>query len=403
MILQRLRDVEDEMTFGEYAGREGDIVAGVIQQGKDPRAVLVDLGKVEAVLPPAEQVPGEQYLHGERIRCYVLHVRKGHRGPSVTLSRTHRNLVKKLFALEVPEIASGAVDIVAIAREAGHRTKIAVRSNQPGVNAKGACIGPMGSRVRNVMAELHGEKIDIVDYSDDPACFVANALSPARVTAVHVIDADARVAQVIVPDYQLSLAIGKEGQNARLAARLTGWRIDIRSDAQPGGSSAAGASSGATAGASRAPAAPGAGPAAPRRRPVRVPPRPAVRSGSPALRTHRHGRVTGGAAAPSARAARGVPPVRTCVGCRERSAKTSLLRLVAAGDHLVPDPGARLPGRGAYLHRSQECLELAQRRRAFARALRTPGPLSAAQVSEYLGSQPAGSSRAPAHEKPKNR
>ena len=235
VILQRLRDVEDEMTFGEYAGREGDIVAGVIQQGKDPRAVLVDLGKVEAVLPPAEQVPGEQYLHGERIRCYVLHVRKGHRGPSVTLSRTHRNLVKKLFALEVPEIATGAVEIVALAREAGHRTKIAVRSNQPGVNAKGACIGPMGSRVRNVMAELHGEKIDIVDYSDDPACFVANALSPARVTAVHVLDPDARVAQVVVPDYQLSLAIGKEGQNARLAARLTGWRIDIRSDVQPDG------------------------------------------------------------------------------------------------------------------------------------------------------------------------
>ena len=252
VILQRLRDVEDEMTFGEYAGREGDIVAGVIQQGKDPRAVLVDLGKIEAVLPPAEQVPAEQYLHGERIRCYVLHVRKGHRGPSVTLSRTHRNLVKKLFALEVPEIASGAVEIVAIAREAGHRSKIAVRSTQPGVNAKGACIGPMGSRVRNVMAELHGEKIDIVDYSDDPACFVGNALSPAKVTAVHVIDAEARVAQVIVPDYQLSLAIGKEGQNARLAARLTGWRIDIRSDAQPdeaAGAAPSGAQPGAESGA----------------------------------------------------------------------------------------------------------------------------------------------------------
>ena len=235
VILQRLRDVEDEMTFGEYAGREGDIVAGVIQQGKDPRAVLVDLGKIEAVLPPAEQVPNEQYLHGERIRCYVLHVRKGHRGPSVTLSRTHPGLVKKLFALEVPEIAAGEVEIVALAREAGHRTKIAVRSHRQGVNAKGACIGPMGSRVRNVMAELHGEKIDIVDYSDDPASFVANALSPARVTAVNIIDAEARVAQVIVPDYQLSLAIGKEGQNARLAARLTGWRIDIRSDAQPDG------------------------------------------------------------------------------------------------------------------------------------------------------------------------
>jgi transcription termination/antitermination protein NusA len=208
-------------------------VAGVIQQGKDPRTVLVDLGKLEAVLPPAEQVPGERYVHGERIRCYVLHVRKGHRGPSVTLSRTHPGLVKKLFALEVPEIAGGAVEIVAIAREAGHRTKIAVRSHQQGVNAKGACIGPMGSRVRNVMSELHGEKIDIVDYSDDPAGFVANALSPARVNRVHVVDLEAREAQVTVPDYQLSLAIGKEGQNARLAARLTGWRIDIRSDAAP--------------------------------------------------------------------------------------------------------------------------------------------------------------------------
>ena len=218
VILQRLRDAEDELTFGEYAGREGDIVAGVIQQGKDPRAVLVDLGKIEAILPPTEQVPGERYVHGERLRCYVLHVRKGYRGPSVTLSRTHPNLVKKLFALEVPEIASGAVEIVAIAREAGHRTKIAVTSHQPGVNAKGACIGPMGSRVRNVMTELHGEKIDIVDYSDDSAEFVANALSPARVSRVNIVDAQARVAQVIVPDYQLSLAIGKEGQNARLAA-----------------------------------------------------------------------------------------------------------------------------------------------------------------------------------------
>jgi N utilization substance protein A len=230
VILQRLRDVEDEMTFGEYAGHEGDIVAGVIQQGKDPRTVLVDLGKIEAVLPLAEQVPGERYVHGERIRCYVWRVRKGHRGPSVTLSRTHPDLVRKLFALEVPEIASGAVEIVKIAREAGHRTKIAVQSHQQGVNAKGACIGPVGSRVRNVMAELHGEKIDIVDYSEDPAEFVANALSPARVTRVEVIDREAMEARVTVPDYQLSLAIGREGQNARLAARLTGWRIDIRSD-----------------------------------------------------------------------------------------------------------------------------------------------------------------------------
>jgi transcription termination/antitermination protein NusA len=234
VILQRLRDAEDELTFGEYAGREGDIVAGVIQQGKDPRAVLVDLGKVEAILPPTEQVPGERYVHGERLRSFVLRVHKGYRGPSITLSRTHPGLVKKLFALEVPEIASGAVEIVAIAREAGHRTKIAVASHQPGVNAKGACIGPMGSRVRNVMTELHGEKIDIVDYSDDSAEFVANALSPARVTRVIIVDAEARLAQVIVPDYQLSLAIGKEGQNARLAHKLTGWKIDIHPDTDAG-------------------------------------------------------------------------------------------------------------------------------------------------------------------------
>ena len=230
VILQRLRDAEDELTFGEYAGREGDVVAGVIQQGKDPRAVLVDLGKIEAILPAAEQVPGERYAHGERLRCFVLRVHKGHRGPSVTLSRTHPNLVKKLFMLEVPEMSGGVVEIAALAREAGHRTKIAVRSHQAGVNAKGACIGPMGSRVRNVMTELHGEKIDIVDYADDPAEFVANALSPARVTRVDVVDPVARIARVTVPDYQLSLAIGKEGQNARLAAKLTGWKIDIVSD-----------------------------------------------------------------------------------------------------------------------------------------------------------------------------
>jgi N utilization substance protein A len=221
--------------LGEYAGREGDIVSGVIQQGSDPRMVLVNIGRLEAILPPVEQVPGERYVHGERIRCYVVSVRKGLRGPSVTLSRTHPNLVKKLFALEVPEIADGSVEVAAIAREAGHRTKIAVRARRAGVNAKGACIGPMGSRVRNVMSELHGEKIDIVDWSEDPGEFVANALSPARVTSVEIVDAEAKAARVVVPDFQLSLAIGKEGQNARLAARLTGWRIDIRPDTEPAG------------------------------------------------------------------------------------------------------------------------------------------------------------------------
>jgi N utilization substance protein A len=232
VILQRLRDAEEEITFGEYAGREGDIVTGVVQQGKDPRNVLVDIGKLEAILPVQEQVPGEDYAHGTRLRCYVVRVAKGVRGPSVTLSRTHPNLVKKLFALEVPEIADGTVEICAIAREAGHRTKIAVRSTRSGLNAKGACIGPMGARVRAVMSELNGEKIDIVDWSEDPAEMVANALSPARVSKVEVVDLGARSARVTVPDYQLSLAIGKEGQNARLAARLTGWRIDIRPDTE---------------------------------------------------------------------------------------------------------------------------------------------------------------------------
>ena len=175
-------------------------------------------------------MPGEKYEHGTRIKCLVVSVRKGMRGPQITLSRTHPNLVKKLFALEVPEIADGTVEIAAIAREAGHRTKIAVISRTPGVNAKGACIGPMGQRVRNVMSELHGEKIDIVDWSEDPAELVAHALSPARVSSVEIVDAAAKSARVVVPDFQLSLAIGKEGQNARLAARLTGWRIDIRSD-----------------------------------------------------------------------------------------------------------------------------------------------------------------------------
>ncbi|HEX6920839.1 MAG TPA: transcription termination factor NusA [Actinomycetes bacterium] len=232
VILQRLRDAEDEQTFGEFAGKEGDIVSGVIQQGKDPRNVFVDLGRVEGVLPPPEQVPGESYEHGSRIRCYVVQVRKGLRGPAITLSRTHPNLVRKLFALEVPEIADGTVEIAAIAREAGHRSKIAVRSHRPGVNAKGACIGPMGARARAVMAELHGEKIDIVDWSDDPATFLAQALQPARVSHVEIVDPEARAARITVPDYQLSLAIGREGQNARLAARLTGWRIDIRPDVE---------------------------------------------------------------------------------------------------------------------------------------------------------------------------
>ncbi|MCL7457197.1 transcription termination factor NusA [Micromonospora echinofusca] len=245
VILQRLREATDEVHFGEYVGRDGDLVTGVVQahEARSEKGIVsVDLGKLEGVLPQSEQVPGERYAHGERIRCVVVHVAKGMRGPQITLSRSHPALVKKLFALEVPEIADGTVEIGAIAREAGHRTKIAVRSTTQGVNAKGACIGPMGQRVRAVMSELHGEKIDIIDWSDDPATFVGNALSPAKALRVEVVDLASRTARVTVPDFQLSLAIGREGQNARLAARLTGWRIDIRSDAeQVGGSGRAGA------------------------------------------------------------------------------------------------------------------------------------------------------------------
>jgi N utilization substance protein A len=238
VMLQRFRDAENERSYGEFSAREGDIVAGVIS--RDARAnarglIVVRLGSetkgAEGVIPAAEQVPGESYEHGDRLRCYVVGVSRGAREPLITLSRTHPNLVRKLFSLEVPEIADGSVEIVAVAREAGHRSKIAVQSRVPGLNAKGACIGPMGQRVRNVMSELSGEKIDIIDFDDDPSRFVANALSPAKVVSVSVIDEGTRAARVVVPDFQLSLAIGKEGQNARLAARLTGWRIDIRSDA----------------------------------------------------------------------------------------------------------------------------------------------------------------------------
>ncbi|HWH96896.1 MAG TPA: transcription termination factor NusA, partial [Pseudolysinimonas sp.] len=230
VINQRLRDIGDDKVLGEFRGREGDIVAGVIQQGPNPRMIHIDLGTVEAILPPEEQVPGEDYSHGSRIRVYVTSVSKGLKGPSITVSRTHPGLVRKLFALEVPEIASGVVEIASLAREAGHRTKVAVRATEPGINAKGSCIGELGSRVRAVTAELNNEKIDIVDWSDDLATFVANALSPAKVSSAFVVDESLKAVRALVPDYQLSLAIGKEGQNARLAAKLTGARIDIQPD-----------------------------------------------------------------------------------------------------------------------------------------------------------------------------
>jgi N utilization substance protein A len=230
VIFQKLRDAEREMTYEEFAGREGDVVTGIVQQ-QDRRYILLDLGKVEALMPASEQVPAESYRHGERVKAYITEVRRGTKGPQIVVSRTHPGLLKKLFELEVPEIEEGIVEIKAVAREPGHRSKIAVSSREPAVDPVGACVGPKGSRVRNVVTELRGEKIDVVPWSADPGTFVANALQPAKVKEARV-DPETQTALVIVPDYQLSLAIGKEGQNARLAARLTGCRVDIKSETQ---------------------------------------------------------------------------------------------------------------------------------------------------------------------------
>lgn len=235
VIVQRIQDRRDFEVLGAFKDKAGELISGTVEQGRDPRIVYVRLDEEhEGIMPPHEQVPGERYRHGDRIRAYVIEVSRGPKGAQIILSRTHPGLVRKLFEREVPELVSGDVEIMAVAREAGHRTKMAVRSRQRGLGAKGACIGPMGQRVRAVMAELGGEKIDIVDYSDEPARFIANALSPARVSSVHIQSMEDQTAKAVVPDFQLSLAIGKEGQNARLAARLTGWKIDIHADAETG-------------------------------------------------------------------------------------------------------------------------------------------------------------------------
>ena len=237
-IKKQLRMAEAGRAFTEYSGFEGQVVSGVVQRDVNAEArgiSVVQLGTEsdpqDGILLPAEKIPGERLSHGDRVKAYVVGVNKSDRNVvTVNLSRTHPELVRGLFALEVPEVADGSVEIIAIAREAGHRSKVAVRATVKGVNAKGACIGPRGARVTNIMEQLGGEKIDIIDYSDDPATYVGNALAPSKVISVEVVDAQAQTARVVVPDYQLSLAIGKEGQNARLAARLTGWKIDIHSD-----------------------------------------------------------------------------------------------------------------------------------------------------------------------------
>ena len=230
VLLQRFREAERDVKYEEYAGREGDIVTGIVQQ-TDNRYTLLDLGRVEAILPQAEQVPFERYDHGTRLKAYIVEVRKTTKGPQIVVSRSHPGLIKRLFELEVPEMSSGVVEIKAAAREPGHRTKLAVWSNDPNVDAVGACVGSRGSRVRMVTNELRGEKVDVIPYSEDPEEFVKLALQPARVKEVRL-DEGTGLAVVVVHDFQLSLAIGKEGQNARLAARLTGWRIDIRSESQ---------------------------------------------------------------------------------------------------------------------------------------------------------------------------
>ncbi|MDO4612622.1 MAG: transcription termination factor NusA [Actinomycetaceae bacterium] len=230
IILQRLREAEDAQVLGSFSDKQGTVTSGVVQQGRDPRVVLVDLGEFEGIIPESEQVPGETYRHGQWLRAYIVRIQRTDRGVRIELSRRHPELVRGLFAREVPEIQKGDVVIESVAREAGYRTKIAVRATRKGIRAKGACIGPMGQRVRAVMNELGGEKIDIVEYSEDMATYVANALSPARVSSVTMEPGEHPVATAIVPDFQLSLAIGKEGQNARLAARLTGCKIDIQPD-----------------------------------------------------------------------------------------------------------------------------------------------------------------------------
>lgn len=230
VVVQRIREAERGMIYDEYINREGDIVTGIVQR-YDQKNVIVDLGKVEAILTAQEQIPGETYQPFERIKTFVVEVKKTTKGPQVMLSRTHPGLIKRLFELEVPEIHDGLVEIKGVSREAGARSKIAVYSRDPNVDPVGACVGPKGSRVQTIVTELKGEKIDIVNYSTDPEEFVANALSPAKVVGVYP-KPNEKVALVVVPDYQLSLAIGKEGQNARLAAKLTNWKIDIKSESQ---------------------------------------------------------------------------------------------------------------------------------------------------------------------------
>ncbi len=230
VVVQRIREAERGIVYDDFINRESEIITGEVSRVSRGN-VYISLGRTEAILGPNEQIPNEEYEHGDRLKCYIMEVKKTTKGPQILLSRTHPNLVKRLFELEVPEIHDGTVEIKSISREAGSRTKIAVDSKDPNVDSVGACVGPKGVRVQTIVDELKGEKIDIIKYSDDPEIFIASSLSPAKVIECKV-NMEEKSAKVIVPDYQLSLAIGKEGQNARLAAKLTGWKIDIKSESQ---------------------------------------------------------------------------------------------------------------------------------------------------------------------------
>lgn len=230
VMIQRLREAERSIVYDEFSNRTDDVITGIIQR-IEQKNVYIDLGKAEAVLPASEQIPTETYVAGERLKCYVVEVRKTTKGAQILLSRTHPGLLKRLFELEVPEIYDGVVELKFVAREPGRRSKIAVYSRDENVDCVGACVGPKGTRVQNIVTELQGEKIDIVKWDEDPAVYIANALSPAQVISVTVDEAE-KTSSVVVPDYQLSLAIGKAGQNARLAAKLTNWKIDIKSETQ---------------------------------------------------------------------------------------------------------------------------------------------------------------------------
>ena len=351
------------MMFEEYRDRVGELITGIVQQS-DSRYTLVQLReRVEALLPKSEQVDGERYDHSQRIKAVIKEVSSSTRGPSIIVSRRDPELIKKLFELEVPEIADGLVEITGVAREPGYRSKIAVVSHADGVDPVGACVGPRGSRVRMVVSELRGEKIDIIPYNDEPARFVAKALSPARVREVLVDDTN-KQATVIVPDDQLSLAIGREGQNARLAARLTGWRVDIRSETEFAKEEQdAGYEEEETGG--RCAAILGNGRRCPN----------AALPGSRYCGLDAHQALANKDTDASGRPERRPSdPERAAASAvrHERRSASALRRFANVEGRVVPDPRATLPGRGAWLHPARDCWEAATARRAFNRAFKAP-------------------------------